>query len=243
MPVNYFDKIPGMRQTCIQINTNMAKFTPPVSGRARKAFTLIEILVVIAIIAVLAAMTTRVADSITQSQDRSKAAADMAAMAAALETFKSMYNDYPRLNANAGGTTFARDLYKCLSGKSFMRLNGGQITFVDMESAGDYKPLLDITVMRVGDPADPDREVNDFDNPKLVFLDPWGNPYLYFYDSSLMAGAVGAWEAASFILLSRGPDGKDVGVNSMYSNGIMPSDEDYRKPIENADNIVYGLDN
>ena len=85
-------------------------FTP--ENRAKRAFTLIEILIVIAIIAVLAALTTRVADSVTQAQGRSRAAADMAAIAVGLDAFKGMYNDYPRLSAKGGVENCARRLYK-----------------------------------------------------------------------------------------------------------------------------------
>ena len=215
-------------------------FTP--ENRAKRAFTLIEILIVIAIIAVLAALTTRVADSVTQAQGRSRAAADMAAIAVGLDAFKGIYNDYPRLGAKGGVENCARRLYKCLAGQSYMKVEDRQVKFIDVDKESDYKPLLDVTLMRIGDPSDPDAPVSNYDNDRNAFIDPWGNPYLYYYDTSIMVGSIGAWEGTSFFLMSMGEDGESAEVQSMFSNGIMPNEDDYRSNVKNVDNIVYGWD-
>ncbi|MBR4597887.1 MAG: hypothetical protein IKO42_05785 [Opitutales bacterium] len=203
---------------------------------------MVEILIVIGLIAVLAAITLKVADSVSQSQSRSKAAADMANMATALEAFKGMYNDYPRLNAKGGVENCARRLYKCLAGQSYMKLEKGHVTFVDVEKASDYKPFLDISTMTVGDPSDPFAAVTNLDNDRIAFIDPWGNPYMYYYDPSVIVGAFGAWEGTSFFLMSNGSDGEGSEVQSMFSTGIMPSEDDFRSTPKNLDNIVFGWD-
>ncbi len=210
--------------------------------RTRGAFTLIEILIVIAIIAVLAALTTRVADSVTQAQGRSRAASDMAAMAVGLDAFKGMYNDYPRLNAKGGVENCARSLYKCLAGQSYMKVEDGHIKFIDVDKESDYRPLVEVSLMRIGDPSNPDEPVTNYDNDKNAFIDPWGNPYLYYYDTSTIVGSFGAWEGTSFFLLSMGEDGDSSEVQGMFSSGIMPNEDDYRSDIKNVDNIVFGWD-
>ena len=219
------------------MNTNLSHPT-------RRAFTLVEILIVIAIIAILAAATTKISGSVSQSQDRAKAVTDIAAMATALETFKGMYNDYPRINAKSNGIVAMRDFYKCVLGKTFMKLNGDQISLVDIQGARDYKPLLDVAILRIGDPNKPDDEAPvNYDSPNVCILDPWGNSYMYYYDPSLVAGSLGQWESSAFILMSKGMDGIDTEVNSMYSSGILPDENDYRDAKGNVDNIVFGWDN
>ncbi len=218
------------------MNTNL-------SHPAKRAFTLIEVLIVIAIIAILAAFTSKMSDSVSQSQDRAKATTDIAAMATALETFKGMYNDYPRINAKSNGVASMREFYKCIIGKTFMKLNGDQISLVDIQGARDYKPLLDVAILRIGDPKKPDDTTVNYDSPNVCILDPWGNTYMYYYDPSLVAGSIGQWESSAFILMSKGMDGIDTEVNSMYSSGILPDESDYRDAKGNVDNIVFGWDN
>lgn len=221
------------------MNTNL-----PHTTQKRGAFTLIEVLIVIAIIALLAAVTTKVSDSVSQSQDRAKAVTDIAALSTALETFRGMYNDYPRINAKSNGVTAMRDFYKCILGKTFMRLQGDQISLVDIQGSRDYKPLLDMAILRVGDPQNPEEggAVN-YDSPKVCILDPWGRPYQYYYDSSLVAGSQGQWESSAFILMTVGPDGIETEVNAMYSSGILPSESDYRDANGNVDNLLNSWDN
>ena len=203
---------------------------------------MIEILIVIGIIAVLAALVLKVADSVNQSQGRSRAKADMASMAVALEAFKGQYNDYPRLSSKGGVENCARRLFKCLAGQSYMKLEKGHVTFVDVEKSSDYKPLLDISAMFIGDPSDPYARVTKIDNDRNAFIDPWGNPYMYYYDTSVIVGSIGAWEGTSFFLMSNGEDGDAGEVQSMFSTGILPDEDDFRANPKNLDNIVHGWD-
>ena len=216
------------------------KFT--LSHRAKRAFTLIEILVVIAIISILAAVSIIGYGSISQAQDRSKAKSDMASIALALETFRGKYGDYPRLNAKGGVENCARTLYKCLAGQTYMKVEKGQVDFVDIKNTSEYEPLLDISIMRVGDPSDPSAEVRNLFNDKNAFLDPWGKSYMYYYNSSRVVGQTGAWEGIGFILMSNGEDGENAEIQSMFSTGIKPSEDDFRAHPRNLDNIVHDWD-
>ena len=61
-------------------------------------------------------------------------------------------------------------------------------------------------------------------------LDPWGNPYLYFYQT----GGAAAWKASGFVLYSAGPNGVHVPPNA--GTGFFDP-----LHLDNADNIYAGL--
>jgi prepilin-type N-terminal cleavage/methylation domain len=117
---------------------------------------------------------------------------------------------------------------------------------IDKDKGGDKpknaeKPKSDMLVA----------STSEFDDTNSCFVDPWGVPYLYYYNSSFMIGAIGSWEGTSYLLLSAGPDNTHAEVRSMYSTGIMPDAETYRDAnaivnnkmgYPNVDNIVYGYD-
>ncbi|MFZ4598529.1 MAG: prepilin-type N-terminal cleavage/methylation domain-containing protein, partial [Terrimicrobiaceae bacterium] len=60
-----------------------------------KGFTLIELLVVIAIIAILAALVLQTAGYVQRKGATSRAEAEVAALSAALESYKADMGDYP----------------------------------------------------------------------------------------------------------------------------------------------------
>jgi prepilin-type N-terminal cleavage/methylation domain-containing protein len=68
----------------------------------KRAFTLIELLVVIAIIAILAGLILNTAGYIQQKGRTSRVEAEMAALAVALENYKTDNGDYP-LGTNVNG--------------------------------------------------------------------------------------------------------------------------------------------
>jgi type II secretion system protein G len=68
-----------------------------------KAFTLIELLIVIAVIAILVSIVLAVSSGVQEKGRRSKAEAEIAAVAAALESYKADNGDYPT-NGTYGST-------------------------------------------------------------------------------------------------------------------------------------------
>ena len=71
---------------------------------SRAGFTLIELLIVIAIIAILASLVMAAAHSVQTKGARSRAEAEIAAIAAALESYKADIGDYPS-NSTIGSST------------------------------------------------------------------------------------------------------------------------------------------
>lgn len=74
------------------------------SLRLPGGFTLIELLVVIAIIAILAGLLLSTAGYVQRKGATSRAETEIAAISAALESYKADYGDYPR-NTTAPGAT------------------------------------------------------------------------------------------------------------------------------------------
>lgn len=74
-------------------------------ARCNGAFSLIELLTVIAIMAILAGFTMVVISGISRTKYRSIANAELGQIESALEDFKAKYGVYPPANANLGGIT------------------------------------------------------------------------------------------------------------------------------------------
>jgi len=95
--------------------------------KSPEAFTLIELLVVIAIIAILAALVLNTAGFIQKKAARSRAETEVAALSAALESYKADNGDYPRLgNTTNSGGLGTNSLYLALSpgsGKVYFEFN------------------------------------------------------------------------------------------------------------------------
>jgi prepilin-type N-terminal cleavage/methylation domain-containing protein len=84
-------------------------------------FTLIELLIVITIIAILASLVLAVAGSVQNKGARSRTEAEIAALGAALESYKADKGDYP-FNTNASSDTM------CLI-TNLMPSSGGKVYF------------------------------------------------------------------------------------------------------------------
>ena len=85
---------------------------PPLS---RRAFTLLELLVVVAIIGILAGLLLNTAGYVQRKGAMSRAEAEIAALTVALENYKADHGDYP-VASNVNGTSAP-------SGNSFLLTN------------------------------------------------------------------------------------------------------------------------
>lgn len=71
-----------------------------IENRKSRAFTLIELLVVVAIIAILAGLILQTAGYVQRKAATSRAEGEIAAISAALESYKADYGDYPQEGGN-----------------------------------------------------------------------------------------------------------------------------------------------
>ncbi len=210
--------------------------TPKIQ-RIRRGFTLIEILIVVAILGLLMGITTQMLSSVGQSQGKAKAKADMAVIATALEAFSAQYGGYPRLNV-AKKESHAGDLYKCLTGRMFLRVKDNKINMVDASTP--RKPFVDVLKLKICDPKTKSTNV-DPTKDGVYFADPWDEPYMYLYNTSSVAGSLESeWKSPSFILFTKGADTLARDVKSMYSTGVIPPNDVYIEPEENIDNFIFG---
>jgi len=170
--------------------------------RASRAFTLIELLTVIAIIAVLAGIVIGVGKRASESGKIARTKAELAALSTALESYKRQYGDYPRTGAAANlviGTLIGTNdgpgiLFNALAGK--------RAPIVSL-SAIDGRALVDFALFTLAVPtALP--ETGNTTQLANAFLDPWGRRYVYYYKTG------GAWSNPSYVLYSVGPDGANA---------------------------------
>jgi len=213
------------------------------SPSTKKAFTLIEILVVVGIIVLLVGFSTSLVKTASDAQGKARAMTDIEVIANAIEEFRSIYGDYPRISCAADEKLSAAQLYQCLVGKLYMTVQDSQIVFLPLSPDATRRPLIDASKMNLGNTQGKFGSDVDPEDANTFFADPWGQPYLYMFDSNLIPGAITTWRSPSYILLSKGPDEQAFSVGSFYIDGIMRDMEQYRSNESNVDNIVRGMDN
>lgn len=223
---------------------------PPARPHRRSpAFTLLELLTVIAVVALLATISLGVISSTKQRANIARSKAELALLVEALEGFKRHYGDYPqtgpsalnsqRVTGTVGAATAQAVLFNSLMGvygprgASGGRLNGPRL--VDIQK---FKLEVEPTTAQLtnfGVPSGSPPAKNLFNS---AFLDPWGNRYLYFYRAATVPGRPPApWSAPSFILYSTGPTGGDLSKNKPIPNALGIFSGTTQTTGDNADNI------
>ena len=138
----------------------------------RRAFTMIELLVVISIIAVLAGLVAMVAKGAMAQSKIKKAQGQIMAMQEGLEEYKRLYGSYPKV---AGGSTDpivqAKMLYQALTGDGTNMIDGAEPTASDGNPGTDGELILEAAF------AGPNGSA--FTNPEYYLMDPWRQPYRY----------------------------------------------------------------
>lgn len=145
--------------------------------RCEKAFTLIELLTVIAIIVILMSLILSVAGFVQDKASRDRARAEIAALSASMESYKADNGIYPMdaassdtVDPTAGGMPAAASslfLYKELSGD-----NAGAPDFQRTGGERDNKVYFEFETKKGMVKRAPDGKV-------LGLTDPWGNYYGY----------------------------------------------------------------
>jgi type II secretory pathway pseudopilin PulG len=144
-----------------------------VSARSPRAFTVIELLVVMAVIIVLAGLILGTSGYVQKKGARSRAEAEIAAMSAACESYKADNGTYPNdATTKALDPTAAPDFasYRTASQSLYKLLSGDQ-DGVQATSGDDGKNYI-AALLKPTSLATPSGQ-----SPFLK--DPFGNPYGY----------------------------------------------------------------
>lgn len=214
--------------------------------RRKEAFTLIELLLVIAVILLLAGITFGISKGVQNAQARAKAKAEMATIAQALEQYKTRYGDYPWHDSDDGQYPAP------------VRPNQAEKTSVMMLYALTGRLIMErntsgtLVVSKVGDSLE---DVNVLDKPKfldhtkfsiynsnnenqpIAILDPWGNPYVYWYKYERTPDD---WDVFGYHLYSMGPNGTagNAAIKTKIDakEGVLA--EDFRE-VANQQGIIF----
>jgi len=152
--------------------------------RQSPAFTLIEILLVIAIIGILAAMVMTVIPKMLTWGKVTKAKTEMSQMVTAIERYESVYSHLPTTNTFKGTVTWGGSV---LANAGF----SGAATNPNSEVMAILRNVTDVSVTDVNrnSQMNSQKTVFLFPNlssdtsspglgPDLIYRDPWGNPYV-----------------------------------------------------------------
>jgi len=220
------------------------------SNLSRQAFTLIELLMVIAVIGILAAITFGIGNGVRNAQYRAKVKVELAAITQALEEYKARYGDYPRLDSNGSYPTDQVDP----DGNPVEAEAESVMLLYALTGRMKFDPRAADPVYKVDDSLNhPDvaqaprfLEISKFfysedssGNPGAL-LDPWGNPYIYQYKQETTPDA---WEYFGYHLFSTGPELEEKGQAAIPNlsdadTGLLTSD--YRNVADAAGIIFAG---
>ncbi len=146
--------------------------------RPAGAFTLVELLVVIALMGILGGLIFSISPWIYRRGDSSRAISEIEAISVALEAYRMHFGDYPQARN-------PHQLFDALDGKL-----GPGVTPAVLNPP--VRPFLQAGQFSFGRDTLPE------------LLDPWGHPYEYHYISREPP----ATTVSGYTLFSKGPDGK-----------------------------------
>ena len=193
---------------CLPPPIGMLSDTPhsvfsPRARSSNRGFTLIELLVVIAIIMVLAGITFGISRGVQNAQARTRAKAELAVLSQGIEQFKLRYGDYPW--HDSGGSDTNKMLLFALTGRLSMERNtSGELDVsiisedIDNEEVKKRPKFIDGTKFSVNE---------DGAGNSIELLDPWGNPYIYWYKWEAAENNSPTWEMFGYHLYSTGVKG------------------------------------
>lgn len=190
------------------------------NNRYLAGYSLVEILVVLAVILILGGITFGTAAGVQSARMKSIAKAEIALITQSLSRFHAKYGDYP---ITEGAEKNSITLSKALLGWKVFR--GNPVQMVDLKDVPPEGVTSFIELSKIL--YEGNLPLSDKLMPKNIqLIDPWGNPYVYAYKESKN------WDNYSFVLYSKGPDGADV---PLEANGVLSTQ--IKNLNKNADNI------
>ena len=139
-----------------------------IQGHSRIAFTLVELLVVIAVIALLAGLILGAAGGVRGQAARNQAKAEIAGLEAALARFQTENGFFP----GATQANPANDL------QPSAYLTGGRVLFTNLLG----RATLSVTGTGGKSFLEPKARMVMTNSSPNYFVDPWGNAYGYYWD-------------------------------------------------------------
>lgn len=202
------------------------------ANRTRPGFTLVEVLTTIAIISILAAISFGILTGVNEKRAVSRATAEISAIASGLESYRSAYGSYPvnrsyDADSNSG-------LLLALAGLGNPEGN-------PLSDSQQRSPFVNLDSFEISFSSDSAKQA--FSNSPsanalsgLNILDPWGNPYRYFYDR-IQSGT--SWRNPSFVIYSMGPDGEEQVPAQLQGggNGVIDWSAILELNVTNLDNV------
>lgn len=186
-----------------------------------RAFSLIELLVVISIIAALASLILVGSGHALQDDKVMRTRAELAVLCVALEEFRRVYGDYPHVDPDATeeGYSAGESLFAALDG------------WRDSSASSGYFPtkrksFIDRTAHKL-------QSATFNGDSGLCLLDPWENAYRYVYQPG------GGWARSGYLLVSKGADGQmslPLPINGLIGDAFLAVSV-YGRTV-NADNIM-----
>lgn len=209
--------------------------------RKHSAFTLVEVLVVVAVIAVLASVTVGLLGPVQTAILTANAKTQRDKLTLALSQFKDTYGEFPMAEGEGSDTEWRQLLVDSLRGDKILVRRKGQmqvIDYTDGRSGAEKRPFLSLADFTLDD--------DSVENATQI-LDPWDNPWCYRYNY-ISGGKPGKdWNGTTFLLISAGPEynepveGEDYFAGDMEKTGmpeLNPDGSDYYFSDARADNIV-----
>lgn len=237
---------------------------PARSHRQRKAFTMVELLVVIGILVLLVSILLPAISKAYDEARRTSDAADLAAISQGLDAYRNDFGDYPRIDTtlvlnqsqypgsvllcwaliapgpqgNGGGTPFGSDGYGDPTGSN-LNLPGPGFRVRGTQGAV-HQPYVNVDRFKMGVVATsgtvtPATTTTAFNDSTTVILDRFSQPILYFAGNK--QAAVTAAAIGSYVGQGAYPGGPvpvNPALNPRYNSNDAPINQLFSYSIGNS---------
>lgn len=194
------------------------RLSAPQPSHSAQAFTLMELLIVIAIVAILAGVATPVSMQVLKKARETKCRQQMSALVLAVKNYKLEYGHIPiRIqggNAAPGPVTtdhfwesnittgghFVDSFFRCMAG-------GNRYHFRNPRRSRFWHPRT----------VETKKSGLFIDNDRYHYYDPWGNPFWIFFDGDF---------DGTITPLLHSPTNHEFAVLSRGEDGILNTDDD-----------------